>query len=275
MSSKELEDAISTTQQTLQAIFTRPKCTSKLLTKPPFRFIYDIFTATLKNTGFPNRYLSQDSDTLKDKKSKIEFLEKLIYLVSVCIGTELDVRASKIVAGLEPIKTNILLSTFGKIAVAPGFDHDAAIAHCLSGGKVGQLPQTLTGVGHGYQQETAVLMHSGEKQDDSIEKEDGEVAKIEDDAKETIRLEHQIQECNSDIGGTQALLHEIISKPRCTEKLLLKPPFRFIHDIFLAVNKATSMRLEDVFRYVIVVVDAFQCVIQLNSSLYHLHFILL
>ena len=253
MSSKELEDSISTTQQTLQAIFARPKCTSKLLTKPPFRFIFDIVTATLKNTGFPNQYFSQDSDSLKDKTSKIEFLDKLIYLVSVCIGTELDVRASKIVAGLDPVKTNFLLSTFGKVAVAPEFDHDAAIAHCLSGGKVGQLPKTLTGVGHGHHQETTVT-HSDEKQDDGIRKEDGEVVKIEVDAKETIRLYNQIQECNSDVGRTQTLLHEIISKPRCTDKLLGKPPFRFIHDVVMAVDKTTSLRLEDVFRYVIVVV---------------------
>ena len=253
MSSKELEDSISTTQQTLQAIFARPKCTSKLLTKPPFRFIFDIVTATLKNTGFPNQYFSQDSDSLKDKTSKIEFLEKLIYLVSVCIGTELDVRASKIVAGLDPVKTNFLLSTFGKVAVAPEFDRDAAIAHCLSGGKVGQLPKTLTGVGHGHHQETTVT-HSDEKQDDGIGKEDGEVMKIEVDAKETIRLYNQIQECNSDVGRTQTLLHEIISKPRCTDKLLGKPPFRFIHDVVMAVDKTTSLRLEDVFRYVIVVV---------------------
>ena len=33
-------------------IFQKPKMTDKLLKKPPFRYLHDIFTATMKATGY-------------------------------------------------------------------------------------------------------------------------------------------------------------------------------------------------------------------------------
>jgi len=42
------------------------------------------------------------------------------------------------------------------------------------------------------------------------------------------------------IAATQDGLGKLISKPKMTEKYLKKPPFRFLHDIIMEVNKATG-----------------------------------
>jgi len=286
MPTHELDDAISLTQQTFKPIFAKPKCTSKLLAKPPFRFIHDIIAATKKSTGFPNRYFSAEelnSSNLTDKAAKVSFLEKLIYLVEVCHGSPIDVRPSKIIAGLDPMNTNVLLATFGKIAVDVTIDHDAAIAYCKTGGKVGQLPQTMTL--SEAKQDSADQGKDTVRGNDAVKNVDSSIKETKQsiptpsgvvngnspaEAKENasveafasdlgtgierdeieLDLEAQIEECNSDIMDTITVIRRVISKPQCTEKLLGKPPFRFIHDVIMAVNKVTDMGLESIFRYV-------------------------
>lgn len=51
-----------------------------------------------------------DSGSVKDKGSKIAYLDKIIALVGICSGHDIDVRPSKVVAGLEPEGTNALLT---------------------------------------------------------------------------------------------------------------------------------------------------------------------
>lgn len=51
-----------------------------------------------------------DSGTIKDKAAKISYLDKVVALVGICSGRDIDVRPSKVVAGLEPQGTNALLT---------------------------------------------------------------------------------------------------------------------------------------------------------------------
>ena len=51
-----------------------------------------------------------DSGAIKDKTAKIAYLDKLVALVGVCSGHDINVRPSKVVAGLEPEGTNALLA---------------------------------------------------------------------------------------------------------------------------------------------------------------------
>lgn len=51
-----------------------------------------------------------DSGAIKDKASKINYLDKIVALVGICSGHDIDVRPSKVVAGLEPEGTNALLT---------------------------------------------------------------------------------------------------------------------------------------------------------------------
>lgn len=67
-----LENAIGETKAVLQPLFAKPKLSTKLLSKPPFRFIHDIIVTTIKSTGFPTGFFGLeelDSSNFKDSKA--------------------------------------------------------------------------------------------------------------------------------------------------------------------------------------------------------------
>ncbi|KAK9871865.1 hypothetical protein WA026_015111 [Henosepilachna vigintioctopunctata] len=112
---------IKKTQQVLGKHIKKPPLTEKLLSKPPFRFLHDIIVAVIKNTGFLKGIFTQDeltAENVKEREAKIAFLNKLIDAVKITTNTDLKVRATKIVAGLQVNETNLLLQ-----AIAYGIDN--------------------------------------------------------------------------------------------------------------------------------------------------------
>ncbi|KOB73919.1 TRAF3-interacting protein 1 [Operophtera brumata] len=110
---KELgADVIKATQASLGKYVKRPPLSEKLLRKPPFRFLHDIVSAVHKTTGFFEGLFEEGeliSENVKDRDSKIIFLNKVITVIGTTTGKSLTVKSSKIVAGQEPDKTNELL----------------------------------------------------------------------------------------------------------------------------------------------------------------------
>jgi TRAF3-interacting protein 1 len=130
-----LESLIARTQEQLQPLIAKPKLADKLLAKPPFRFLHDVFTAVTQSTGFAKGLYNDfelASANLKDKPQKTAFLDKMIVCVGQCLGKDVDVRSAKIVAGLEPENTNLLLQGLAQAATDKSLDWVKAVHTALA-----------------------------------------------------------------------------------------------------------------------------------------------
>ncbi|XP_018420116.1 PREDICTED: TRAF3-interacting protein 1 [Nanorana parkeri] len=129
---------IRRTQDTLGKVIRKPPLTDKLLAKPPFRYLHDILTEVIRTTSFlKGLYTESDlkSDNVKDKDSKISFLQKAIDVVGLVIGEPLSVKPARIVAGHEPEKTNEFLQALGKCCLNK-LSSDDAVKRVLTGEKL-------------------------------------------------------------------------------------------------------------------------------------------
>ena len=66
----------------------------------------------METTGFASGLYDDaelDAKSINERDQKINFLAKMIGLVELMIGEKIDVKPAKIVAGLEPEKTNSFL----------------------------------------------------------------------------------------------------------------------------------------------------------------------
>ena len=93
--------------------------TDNLLKKPPFRFLHDVVSEVIRNTGYARGLFDDresDSANIKDKETKVAWLNKIIACVSLSLDEHLPARPLKIVAGLEPERTNEFLQALGRAA---------------------------------------------------------------------------------------------------------------------------------------------------------------
>ncbi|KAL3660706.1 hypothetical protein V7S43_014109 [Phytophthora oleae] len=130
-----LETLIARTQEQLQPLIAKPKLADKLLAKPPFRFLHDVFTAVTQSTGFAQGLYNAfelGSANLKDKLQKTAFLDKMVVCVGQSLGKDVDVRSSKIVAGLEAENTNLLLQALAQAAKDKSLDWNKAVQTALA-----------------------------------------------------------------------------------------------------------------------------------------------
>ncbi|XP_032368843.1 TRAF3-interacting protein 1 isoform X2 [Etheostoma spectabile] len=129
---------VKKTQDTLGKVIKKPPLTEKLLSKPPFRYLHDIFSEIIRTTGFMKGLYEENdmkSDNVKDKDSKIAFLQKAIDVVMLVSGEPLVAKPARIVAGHEPEKTNELLQAMAKCCINK-MSSDDAVKRVLAGEKV-------------------------------------------------------------------------------------------------------------------------------------------
>lgn len=126
------------TQESLGRVIKKPPLTEKLLSKPPFRYLHDILSEVIRTTGFMKGLYGEaemKSDNVKDKDSKIAFLQKTIDVVMLVSGEPLSAKPARIVAGHEPEKTNELLQAIAKCCLNK-LSSDEAVRRVLAGDKV-------------------------------------------------------------------------------------------------------------------------------------------
>ena len=213
------------------------------------RFIHDIVTATIEATGFPcdlfEPHELQSSSYKDDKPAKLNFLDKLILLVNMGRECVLEVQSSKIVAGLEPLNSNILLTSFGLLAVDLNINKSALIQRCRDGLGIKEFKHKQS-----VQRDMSAAATKTVDPKLDIKEEywlyDGLGSKPVD------RNEHSFKEkfdkCNEDIDQTIEMISKIVPMPECTEKVLSRPSFRFLYDVFMTIANATKFDLDQVLR---------------------------
>jgi len=98
--------------------------TETLLKKPPFRFLHDVVSEVQRNTGYALHLFDEEEKTsanIKDKAAKVRYLTKIIACVAIDSGgssPDVLARPLKIVAGLEPERTNAFLQALARCAGA-------------------------------------------------------------------------------------------------------------------------------------------------------------
>lgn len=126
------------TQALLGELITRPKLSEKHLSKPPFRFLFDIVMEVIKATGFGRGLYSEaesNSENVTSREQKIEFLEKIIKLVGIQLNTLVEAKPARIIAGLDVQNTNNFLQLLA-VAAKHLPDSSAAVNTILDGGSV-------------------------------------------------------------------------------------------------------------------------------------------
>ncbi|KAL5011034.1 hypothetical protein ScPMuIL_013339 [Solemya velum] len=125
------------TQDTLGKIIKKPPLTDKLLSKPPFRFLHDVMTSVIKTTGFMKGLYTDaemNSENVKDKDSKLAFLQKSLDIVCLVTGKTPSVKLNKVIAGHEPEKTNEFLQLLA-VAINMKVDNADVVKKVLNKGK--------------------------------------------------------------------------------------------------------------------------------------------
>lgn len=88
MANEPLAQLIAVAKGKIEALISKPKMTEKLLSRPPFRFLHDLITMLIKQTGFGKGLYSKeelDSSAYEDNtRAKLAYLDKIILLVSKC-----------------------------------------------------------------------------------------------------------------------------------------------------------------------------------------------
>jgi TRAF3-interacting protein 1 len=75
------EEILNATQELLGQIVSKTPLTTKLLAKPPFRFLHDLIMEIIRNTQFAEGLYSEEecqSGNVTEKDAKIAFLQKLV-----------------------------------------------------------------------------------------------------------------------------------------------------------------------------------------------------
>eukprot|EP01084_Bolivina_argentea_P229733 387669_1 len=235
------EEYIGTTQEIFQDVITKPKLLDKYLRRPPFRFIHDIIINTMNVTGFPEGLFEGNElngKLIKDKHDKISWLNKLIQCIESVHNQPLNVNPNKLVAGLEPEYTNEMLQIFGKIAID------------VANGEI-SMQDIFNNMNGNNSENNPSLQQDEQSQQEQIQDEQQKSppqpqpqTEINENNNNDNMEENELKQDENWVNKTQETLGKLIERPRLLEKLLRRPPFRFLHDIIKSLIKSTGYPLQ-------------------------------
>ncbi|XP_047196222.1 TRAF3-interacting protein 1-like [Hippoglossus stenolepis] len=133
-------------RQVSQVIIKKTPLPQNRLNRPPFRYLHDIFTEVIRTTGFMKGLYEENEmnpDNVKDKQSKIAFLQKAIDVVMLVSGEALLAKPAHIVAGHQPERTNELLQAIAKCCLNK-MPSDDAVKRVLGEKKVDMRTKAST-----------------------------------------------------------------------------------------------------------------------------------
>ena len=242
---------ISETQNLLSFII-KPKLTEKYLSRPPLRFLIDIIKSCIEIKKYPlnlynNEYINSLDNKDISKEIKLEFLDRLISYVSITNKKVLNVKSSKIISGLEPENTNILLQELGKAIISyenGQVNNDEVIKRVNNGELIydskndiqtsqsNKTSNSSTPANKTNNSNTPVSQPLVTEPSSSIPTQEPVSAPVESIL--DIVLASNPPDCPSYIIASQKALQPFFEKPKLTAKVVGKPPFAFLYDVIRA-----------------------------------------
>mmetsp|Transcript_29493 Transcript_29493/g.85837 ORF Transcript_29493/g.85837 Transcript_29493/m.85837 type:complete len:603 (+) Transcript_29493:1009-2817(+) len=224
----EVTSDLNDTREAISKLISKPKCTDKLLARPPFRFLFDVIVAVdaASDLGLDRVLTAEEFDSvnLKEKASKLAFLDKVVKHVEIRLGTTVDLNSKKVVAGLDTEKTRAFLQLLALAATTT--------ASSKSEPPTGEVA-------------TDSLLGRDDAAVDNDRLEDGKPGAAETSSTDIATLQKPSPLENT-IVATRASISALIDKPKCTDKLMSRPPFRFLFDVIIAVDAASDLGLDRV-----------------------------
>eukprot|EP00918_Siedleckia_nematoides_P044891 GHVU01098187.1.p1 GENE.GHVU01098187.1~~GHVU01098187.1.p1 ORF type:complete len:483 (-),score=81.50 GHVU01098187.1:1764-3212(-) len=126
----DLATHIKNTQATLGTLITEPDLSEKRLSRPTFRFLHKVVMAVMEKTQFMAAEGSREDFAITNfegAEQRVAFFQTVFAAVAAATGMEVSASPEKVVAGLEPEKTNAFLAQlFAAAKLAADQDKESA-----------------------------------------------------------------------------------------------------------------------------------------------------